>query len=206
MARGTSRALLRGRWPGSQGSGPPAQARGLTDGQYKPSLWKWKSLSHVQLFATPRTIQSMEFSRPEYWSGWVAFPFSRGSSQPRNRAQDSHIAGGFFTSWATRETKPVLNFKLAQRFFEASDGKHVWDVRIGLWRHFYCHLREIRQLISKADGRPRGSPCVQGEKTAVWGVSSLFLSVLPIPVLPSAPPSVSPPPTCLLFLFILFFF
>ena len=31
--------------------------------------WKWKLLSHVQLFATPWTIQSMEFSRPEYWSG-----------------------------------------------------------------------------------------------------------------------------------------
>ena len=28
--------------------------------------WKWKSLIHVQLFVTPRTIQSMEFSRPEY--------------------------------------------------------------------------------------------------------------------------------------------
>ena len=33
------------------------------------SQWKWKSLSHVQLSATPWTIQSMEFSRPEYWSG-----------------------------------------------------------------------------------------------------------------------------------------
>ena len=30
---------------------------------------KWKSLSQVQLFATPRTIQSTESSRPEYWSG-----------------------------------------------------------------------------------------------------------------------------------------
>ena len=30
---------------------------------------KWKPLSHIQLFATPWTIQSMEFSRPEYWSG-----------------------------------------------------------------------------------------------------------------------------------------
>ena len=28
-----------------------------------------KSLSHVRPFATPWTIQSMEFSRPEYWSG-----------------------------------------------------------------------------------------------------------------------------------------
>ena len=29
---------------------------------------------------------------------WVAFPFSRGSSQPRGRTQVSRIAGGFFTS------------------------------------------------------------------------------------------------------------
>ena len=29
---------------------------------------------------------------------WVAFPFSRGSCQPRNRTQVSHTAGGFFTS------------------------------------------------------------------------------------------------------------
>ena len=33
---------------------------------------------------------------------WVAFPFSRGSSQLRDRTQVSRIAGGFFTSWATR--------------------------------------------------------------------------------------------------------
>ena len=31
--------------------------------------WKWKLLSGVRLFATPRTIQSMESSRPGYWSG-----------------------------------------------------------------------------------------------------------------------------------------
>ena len=29
---------------------------------------------------------------------WVAVPFSRGSSQPRDQTQVSHIAGGFFTS------------------------------------------------------------------------------------------------------------
>ena len=34
---------------------------------------------------------------------WVAFHFSRGSFQPRDRIQVSHIAGRFFTSWATRE-------------------------------------------------------------------------------------------------------
>ena len=34
---------------------------------------------------------------------WVAIPFFRGSSQPRDRTQVSLIAGRFFTSWATRE-------------------------------------------------------------------------------------------------------
>ena len=35
---------------------------------------------------------------------WVALSSSRGSSQPRDRTQVSHIAGRFFTSWATKET------------------------------------------------------------------------------------------------------
>ena len=36
---------------------------------------------------------------------WVAFPFSRGSSQPRDQTQVSYIAGGFFTNWAIREAQ-----------------------------------------------------------------------------------------------------
>ena len=40
--------------------------------------------------------------------GWVAYPFSRGSSQPRNRTGVSCITGGFFTNWAIREA-PFLN-------------------------------------------------------------------------------------------------
>ena len=35
---------------------------------------------------------------------WVAFPFSRKSSQLRYQTQVSLFAGGFFTSWATRES------------------------------------------------------------------------------------------------------
>ena len=35
----------------------------------------------------------------------VAVPFFRGSSQPRVQTQVSHIARGFFTSWATREAQ-----------------------------------------------------------------------------------------------------
>ena len=62
---------------------------------------KRKSLSLVWLFVTPWTIQSMEFSKSEYWNG--AYPFSTGSSRPRNHTGVSCITGGFFTNWALRE-------------------------------------------------------------------------------------------------------
>ena len=86
---------------------------------YNPSSWynesgkkkkKWKLLSCVQLFATPvhGILQARILE-------WAAFPFSRGSSQPRDWIQVSHIAGGSFTNWAIRDAQkercfnPVLN-------------------------------------------------------------------------------------------------
>ena len=36
---------------------------------------------------------------------WVAYPFSRGSSQSRNWTRVSCIACGFFTNWAIREAR-----------------------------------------------------------------------------------------------------
>ena len=65
--------------------------------------WKWKWLSRVWLFATPWTIQSMDLQARILES--VTFPFSKGPLQPRDWIQVSHIAGGFFTSWATREAQ-----------------------------------------------------------------------------------------------------
>ena len=69
--------------------------------------------SCVQLSATAWTVAplSMGFSRQKYWSG-LPFPsFSRASSPPRDWAQISHIAGGFFTIWATREAQqPYLGW------------------------------------------------------------------------------------------------
>ena len=68
---------------------------------------KWKLLSHVQLFATLWTLGSLP--GPSVYEilqarilEWVAIPFSRGSSQPRDQTQIFLIAGGFFI-WATRE-------------------------------------------------------------------------------------------------------
>ena len=48
---------------------------------------------------------------------WVAMPSSRGSSQPRDRTQVSHIAGGFFIGWATREVHGVGSLSLLQVIF-----------------------------------------------------------------------------------------
>ena len=67
-------------------------------------IWKWKSLSCAQLFVSPMdyTVHGVLQARI---LEWVAFPFHRGSSQPRDQTQVSRIAGGFFTSWATREAQ-----------------------------------------------------------------------------------------------------
>ena len=39
----------------------------------------------------------------------IAYAFSKGSSQPRNKTGISCIEGGFFTSWATREAQIKSN-------------------------------------------------------------------------------------------------
>ena len=58
-------------------------------------ILKKKSESHS--VAAPWTIYS-PWSSPGQNTEWVAFPFSRGSSQSRDQTQVSHIAGRFFTS------------------------------------------------------------------------------------------------------------
>ena len=58
----------------------------------KPGLLhcRW-ILYHLSHKGSPRILE------------WVAYPFSSGSSWPRNRTRVSCIAGGFFTNWAIRE-------------------------------------------------------------------------------------------------------
>ena len=56
---------------------------------------------------------------------WVAFPFSRGSSQPRDRTPFSHIAGRFFTTELQGKTKNtgVDSLSLLQQIFPAQELK-----------------------------------------------------------------------------------
>ena len=85
-----SRSLLQGIFP-TQGSNPGLpHCRGI-----------FYPLSHQ---GSPRILE------------WVAYPFSRGSSLPRDWTGASCIAGGFFTSWATRE---ALRFEWLPRHTRA---------------------------------------------------------------------------------------
>ena len=71
-----------------------------------PGLPHWKQilyqLSHQ---GSPRIL------------GWLAYPFSSGSSPPRNWTRVSCIAGGFFTSWATREVLSIHTFNIQLYLF-----------------------------------------------------------------------------------------
>ena len=64
----------------------------------KGSKWKW--FNCVWIFVA-HGLYSLQARILE----WVAFPFSRGSSQPRDQSQVSCIAGRFFTNWGTREAQ-----------------------------------------------------------------------------------------------------
>ena len=65
-------------------------------------MWKFRSV--VSNSVTPWTIQVHVILQVRILV-WVAFPFSRVSSQPRDRTQVTCIAGRFFTNWATREAR-----------------------------------------------------------------------------------------------------
>ena len=78
-----------------------------------------KVISRVVAHQVPLSV---EFSRQEY--GWVVISFSRGSSQPRDQTQVSHIVGRFFTIWAIG--KP----------------QQAWAVALGAW-HLVCYQQHV---------------------------------------------------------------
>ena len=85
---------------------------------------------------------------------WVAFPFSRRSSQPRARTQVSNTTDGFFTSWATGKPKNtgVGSLSLLQWIFQTQElNQGLLYCRWILYQSSYqgSHLIQ-RQVISKA--------------------------------------------------------
>ena len=86
-----------------------------------PDTWKWKvkvkSVSHIRLFATPRTAAhqappSMGFSRQEYWSGvplqlgYLNWPWTRKDSLCS--IHKKQLWGWFLRKWSCWDYKVFL--------------------------------------------------------------------------------------------------
>ena len=86
-----------------------------------PGLPDCRIPSHLSYQGSPRMLE------------WVAYPFSRRSSQPRNQTRVSCIAGRFFTSWATREALFAPNDTLAKSEAKADriEGKNNSIIIVG---------------------------------------------------------------------------
>ena len=123
------------------------------------SLKNWKLNCHecvclvTQLY--PTLCHPMDCSTPAFpvqgilqarILEWVAIPSSRGSSQFKDWTQVSHITGGIFTIWATREAE-VGSLSLLQEIFPTQESNQ------GL-----LHCRQILYWLSY-QGCPR---------TAIW--------------------------------------
>ena len=70
--------------------------------QASDQIVRWSEVKVPQSCLTLYTVHGILQARI---LEWVAFPFFRGSSQLRDWTQVSRIAGGFFTSWATRKAQ-----------------------------------------------------------------------------------------------------
>ena len=96
---------------------------------------------------------------------WVADPFSRGSSQPRNWTGFCCIAGGFFTSWATSQS--VQSFS------------HVYSLRPR-------GLQNARLLCPL----PAPGACSNSCPSSWWCQSKHLILCRPLLLLPPIPPSI----------------
>ena len=97
---------------------------------------------------------------------WIAIPFSRGSSCPKDRTQVSCIAGTFFTIWATGK----INWWL-KNYYSWDIQSVRWKGRIDVrrWSHnpnLKIKILEVMQLlaITKYNMRPGESSWRGGEE------------------------------------------
>ena len=110
---------------------------------------------------------------------WVADPFSRGSSWPRNWTRVFCIAGRFFTNWAIREA--------------CFNPNYIWnlsEVSCWLWLSSASHsLKPMKCSFSYKHRRESGfEGCIPFQKTLLWKHSverqPSFRDVVKNPVVP----------------------
>ena len=66
---------------------------------------------------------------------WVAMTSSRGSSQPKDQTQVSHIAGGFFTDWSTKfySTHSQLDYLFSLAIILVTT---FFNKELGSWKNY----------------------------------------------------------------------
>ena len=83
---------------------------------------------------------------------WVAYPFSRESSWPRNWTGFSSIVGGFFTSWAIREAQSIpvitLNLSLLFCWYTMRIVMTFCHIELLCWRQSMVHLIHLTQWVT----------------------------------------------------------
>ena len=75
--------------------------------------------------------------------GWVAYPYSSRSSQPRNQTRISCTAGRFFTNWAIREENRRIHLQIACL---------LWYLYLDYTKNFYVGELSIASGVLSADG------------------------------------------------------
>ena len=140
---------------------------------FESVLMRWVKVNVAQ--SCPTLCKTMNYSP---WNlqarilEWVAFPFSRGSSQPRDQTQVSHIADRFFTTREALSAPPKAQTDQVTAW-EASPGQCCLVPNLcqnssaGLELHSFTTLAEIMSAF------PFQIPC----RSLAWRILSITLLV-----------------------------
>ena len=78
--------------------------------------------------------------------GWIAIPFSWGSSWPRDQTRVSRIAGRFFTGWVTSKAQCIY-IKIIKLYI-LNFIKNCWIVHL-LWGYLWYYKLYLNKTIFK---------------------------------------------------------
>ena len=159
---------------------------------FQPGFWRESNVSNTPLLyvhmcvwvtqSSPTLCNPMHYSSPGSSAHgilqarileWVAIPFSRVSSQPRDWTQVSHIAGRFFTVWATRESrfKTWLLWSLAAKKYVLQSCKRDIIVNTACYCEFIksCEGWRIVFWENEGMGWDKSDKCVvERFKESLW--------------------------------------
>ena len=99
---------------------------------------------------------------------WVAFPFSRGSSQPRHRTQVSPTAGRFFTSWATREALLYKNYGCISQVLDNIEPAWLMSLARNIKKSYWLASPWISKRLPKWHSGKKTHLPVQETGDTVW--------------------------------------